>query len=123
MRMRTKLVRGKKINSRMLRLVRRRQYQFKCPLCSKFARDQFAPVLRHIKDVHSFDPSFHIVCGLDGCPASYTNYESFRSHVYLNHKHILNLHDTEDGTVTMEGAVMEPDQSSHTDIMHKHAYV
>lgn len=70
-----------------------------CPLCGQFARRTYQGVLRHIGEVHRFSPDFFISCGLpcsplDGsavvkCPATYTKYESFRSHVYKKHREVL----------------------------------
>ena len=75
--------------------------KFKCQLCQEFARDTYPSVLRHIGEVHSFGPNFHIICGLTldstraECPAIYTKYGSFRSHVYKKHRQIMNLHPTQ----------------------------
>ena len=74
--------------------------KFKCQICEEFARDTYPPVLRHIGEVHSFEPNFHVVCGLilDStqavCSATYSNHGSFRSHVYSKHRQVMNLHST-----------------------------
>ena len=63
--------------------------KYACPLCHEFARTTYKAILRHIGEVHSFSPDFHIECGLGRdtrCPATYTNYVSFRSHVYKKHR-------------------------------------
>ena len=39
---------------------------------------------------HRFDPNLFIKCGINSCPERYTNYESFRSHVYRKHKEMVN---------------------------------
>ena len=60
-----------------------------CPLCRSFASNTFGGVLRHIGEVHSFTPGFRVECGLGpdrNCPATYTNYHSFRSHIYKKHR-------------------------------------
>ena len=54
-----------------------------------FGGNSFSNVLRHIGQVHKFDPGLKIYCGIDGCPVSYTNFESFRSHVYRKHPQTL----------------------------------
>lgn len=41
--------------------------------------------LDHIKEVHSYLPGFSIVCGMYGCPRSYTKFVTFRTHVYAAH--------------------------------------
>ena len=62
--------------------------KYVCSICGQFARTSFQGVLRHIGEVHSFNPNFHITCGLgpDKCPETYTKYDSFRSHVYRKHR-------------------------------------
>ena len=61
----------------------------RCSLCSHFAARNFLGVLRHIGQVHQFEPNFEVKCGLDGCPLRYTVYESFRVHVYKRHRDVL----------------------------------
>ncbi|XP_028410460.1 uncharacterized protein LOC114533073 [Dendronephthya gigantea] len=39
----------------------------------------------HLRRSHSNDPSFHVVCGLDGCPRTYKRVESFRNHLIRKH--------------------------------------
>lgn len=36
--------------------------------------------------VHAFEANFHVKCGLDGCPRSYTNYHSYKKHLYIKHR-------------------------------------
>ena len=65
-----------------------------CQICHSFSRNCYAGVLRHLRQVHSFRPNFHVVCGLGpekNCPANYTNFESFRSHIYSKHREELLL--------------------------------
>ena len=74
-----------------------------CPVCHEFARTSYAGILRHIGEVHSFSPDFRIVCGLgsEKCPATYTNFQSFRSHVYKKHREVLTRsHGEEDNDTT-----------------------
>ncbi len=59
--------------------------KFTCTICYKFAAPKFESVLRHIGSVHSCEPSFHITCGIDGCPRTYRSYRSFRRHLRTNH--------------------------------------
>lgn len=42
-------------------------------------------VLRHIGNIHAHQAGFKAVCGINGCPRSYTNFSSFRKHLYRNH--------------------------------------
>ena len=43
--------------------------------------------------VHSFDPGFTVTCGVDGCPKTFTKYNSFRKHI-LRHHRVLSLKST-----------------------------
>lgn len=68
--------------------------KYVCPICREYARPFYGGILRHIGEVHSHDPHFGVVCGLGAepkCPASYTNYQSFRRHVYKKHRDELEL--------------------------------
>ena len=71
-----------------------------CSLCNRFRGRTFSEVLRHIGITHRFDPGLLILCGLKSCPAIYTNFQSFRSHVYRKHRDELYLaaDDTTPGT-------------------------
>ena len=56
--------------------------------------------MRHIGEVHRFDPGLVIHCGIEHCPQTYRNYESFRSHVYRKHRNT--LHPMSSSTVSDE---------------------
>ena len=62
-----------------------------CTICDKFAGRSFAVVLRHIGSNHRYDPGLRIRCGIKSCPETYTNFESFRSHVYCKNRDELHL--------------------------------
>ena len=62
---------------------------YACSLCDYFASPSFATVLRHIGNTHASDHDLNISCPVRGCPRSYTNFESFRSHVYRKHRSAL----------------------------------
>ena len=63
-----------------------------CSLCNQFGGPSFGAVLRHIGEIHRYDPGLHIRCGINRCPQTYCNFESFRSHVYRKHQN--ELHTT-----------------------------
>jgi len=68
------------------------------PGLSRIRKRCIPSLLHHIGEVHSFEPNFHIVCGLtldsirETCPATYTNYGLFWSHLYTKHRRLINLH-------------------------------
>ena len=84
--------------------------KFDCQICRKVSRKYYLGILQHIRAVHSFEPNFHILCGLDnGCPATYNVYESFRSHVYKKHREQLLSSGTNDnsGSSYQEGVAVD----------------
>lgn len=36
--------------------------------------------------VHAHDPGFYICCGIEGCPRTYSNFYSFKKHLYRKHR-------------------------------------
>ena len=84
-----------------------------CPICRMFASSTYGRVLRHIGEVHSFSPGFRIDCGLgpNKCPATYTKYSSFRSHVYKKHREELHHSDSGPEQVGITNANDGPENS------------
>lgn len=72
----------------------------KCPLCSWFAAKCFKGVLRHMGTCHAHDPSFYVVCNFDGCPQIYSNFLSYKKHVYMKHRELLGLSSLSQGSNT-----------------------
>ena len=69
---------------------------FTCTICTHFVGKSFAAVLRHIGTAHRYDPGLSIKCGIKSCPGVFTNFESFRSHVYRKHREELFLPNGDD---------------------------
>ena len=42
-------------------------------------------VLSHLRSVHSNDPRFHVMCGINGCARTYRKYSGLPSHLYRCH--------------------------------------
>lgn len=61
--------------------------QFRClwPFCF-FVALKFCDLLSHIHITHSEDPNFSVICGIDGCMAQYTKYNSLHRHISRNHR-------------------------------------
>jgi len=57
-----------------------------CPICGTVDAPSIQKLLQHIGLKHRYDPRFSITCGLSGCPKTYLNFFTFRSHVYKSHK-------------------------------------
>ena len=75
---------------------------FVCCLCSSFSGHLFSAILRHIGEIHQHDPNLTIECGIEGCPQTYKNFESFRSHVYRKHRDVLHLQTERSHTSTSQ---------------------
>lgn len=56
----------------------------KCPMCS-FEAPTVKLVLNHLRNVHSNDPRFHVMCGIDGCARTYRKFSGLHSHLYRCH--------------------------------------
>lgn len=59
-----------------------------CWLCYRVAAPSLKPILRYMATVHAYDPHF---CGLEGCSRTYSNFFSFKKHVYRKHRSCLSL--------------------------------
>ena len=46
-------------------------------------------VLRHLGAVHAFDPNLSITCGIAGCPRIYSNFHSYKKHIYRSHSEVV----------------------------------
>ena len=58
---------------------------YSCTLCNRFAASSMDSVLRHIGRIHAHQPDFRVVCRINSCPKTYTNYHSFRKHLRRKH--------------------------------------
>lgn len=57
-----------------------------CPLCRDFCTRQISSLIKHIGLVHgNTTGSFHIECGLGGCPRLFSNFRTYRNHLYSIH--------------------------------------
>ena len=62
-----------------------------CSLCDWFAATTLKAVVRHIGAVHAHEAGFRVCCGIGGCPRTYTNFASYRRHLYRNHRDVLDI--------------------------------
>ena len=58
---------------------------WQCSICGEFTADKRERLVNHIGRCHRNEPNFHIVCGLDGCTASFKKYFSWRKHLTRHH--------------------------------------
>lgn len=73
---------------------------YTCSHCYRFHALKMSSILRHIGRVHSHDPGFDMVCGIDDCPRTFKKYYSFRKHLHRKHPDILRGGDKEDNATT-----------------------
>jgi len=59
-------------------------------LCNSAARN-LKGVVCHIGSVHAHGANFHVTCGLQGCPRTYTNFHSYKKHMYSRHRDTLEV--------------------------------
>lgn len=56
-----------------------------CPVCRNFKAQRLLYYLKHIHLYHAHEPGLNITCGLSGCTRSFTNFYTYRDHVYAYH--------------------------------------
>ena len=54
-----------------------------------FTTNLLSRLLNHIGRCHSSEPGFHVLCGIQECTRTYTNYNAFRNHVKKHHSILL----------------------------------
>ena len=52
----------------------------------------------HIGSVHSYEPNFKVVCGIEVCPRTYENFRSFKKHIHRIHANTLPANETNSTT-------------------------
>ena len=58
---------------------------YRCSMFVGYLTVSLTELLGHLRRSHSNDPSFHVLCGLDGCPRTYKRVVSFRNHLIRKH--------------------------------------
>lgn len=78
--------------------------------------------------IHAHEHGFYITCGVQGCPRSYSNYHSYKKHMYKKHRDVLELDICSDENLHQPLQPMETDgfelDDGHIDIapqsIHSH---
>lgn len=65
--------------------------------------------------VHAHDPHFHICCGIGGCARTYSNFFSFKKHLYRRHRDHLELNGPFTTTSGLEGSTLHDDEEDTND--------
>nr|XP_046258520.1 uncharacterized protein LOC124066299 [Scatophagus argus] len=77
---------------------------WRCFICYIFLALTLKQLLSHINTMHSRNPDFRVVCGIDGCPSEYRVYNSFYYHVKRTHaQHLLQVEAAEEERPTCHG--------------------
>lgn len=61
-----------------------------CNMCNAVL-DDFSLLISHFKRVHREDPTFFVLCGINGCGKTYKTFYGFRSHLNRTHKAFLQV--------------------------------
>ena len=62
---------------------------YRCNLCVQYTSETLRGLISHLGRVHQNDRSFHVLCSIDGCPRTYKNFYTLRSHFVQKHSAIL----------------------------------
>ena len=68
-----------------------------CPLCESFASPSMKGVVRHIGLVHAHEPGFRITCGVRECSRAYTNFSSYKKHMFVKHRDVMVVSNSDCG--------------------------
>ncbi|XP_077494275.1 uncharacterized protein LOC144104919 [Amblyomma americanum] len=84
----------------------------RCPHCP-FSSKRFCKVVLHIRD-HRYDNNFSVMCGVNGCAKTYRQFESYRRHLYRQHRSYMDLDTSGDAAVTQQNSpvVLRSDASA-----------
>ena len=82
-----------------------------CPMCS-FGAPSITTLLSHLRSVHSMDPHFHVMCGIDGCVNTSKTFSALYSHIYRHHPNvgIIRQRSRSQDTVQPEASTSTTDQ-------------
>lgn len=61
-----------------------------CNMCNAVL-DNFSLLISHFKRVHTEDPNFFVLCGINGCGKTYKTFYGYRSHLSRTHKELLQI--------------------------------
>ena len=87
-----------------------------CQLCSLLSPNLWT-YISHVRQVHSKQPNFSLICGIQGCSQEFRAFSAFNSHVYHAHRDTLGLSTStgESGDqVQHSSMIREPDNCSES---------
>ncbi len=84
-----------------------------CTLCSYFA-PSLKLYISHLRIVHSRDPLFQVICGIEGCKNKFRAFTAFNTHVYRHHRVALGL-ETQTGLETQNSTELDGECSINSE--------
>lgn len=60
---------------------RSHEQRWTCSCCDYFQAISLRTLLNHYNKVHGHEPNFRVVCNVNGCPATFTKYNSLYKHI------------------------------------------
>ncbi|XP_049519397.1 uncharacterized protein LOC125943886 [Dermacentor silvarum] len=88
-----------------------------CSMCPFFSC-QLARVITHVRRVHSAEPNFNVYCGIEGCANKYTNFNSYRSHLYRHHRNLLE----ENSRILQQRRAEQPAVGGNSDVQNREQF-
>lgn len=67
----------------------RHKMAYRCNVCVSFIALTLSLFLNHLHRYHLSDPSFHVLCGINGCAKTYKKCISYRNHIIRKHSDVL----------------------------------
>lgn len=72
-----------------------------CWMCFKVASPTLKGIVRHIGNIHAHESNFFVNCGINLCTRTYTNFYSFKKHIYRKHRSELDCSDLSQSTLPL----------------------
>lgn len=78
----------------------------------------YKKVVRHLGTVHAHESAFYVECCVLGCPRTYTNFHSYKSHLYKRHREVIidlpSASETNDTLLPSTTEIEPPSPQSNT---------
>ena len=103
---------------------------FNCPLCDWHTAPTLKGIVRHIGSYHAHEANFNVYCGISDCPRSYRKFHSYRKHLYVCHRELMDITpsgsmhngDTEENEYNDDGFPSSPTTSTNDSSSHPTAF-
>eukprot|EP00111_Clytia_hemisphaerica_P013852 TCONS_00040766-protein len=82
---------------------------FKCLKCNRFEALSLRCLLNHYRSTHANESSFNVTCNVDGCPATFSIYNSLYKHITRKHKEVYYRQQN-------EGIIINPQNANEIEV-------